>query len=175
MYRTALAGAYLGMVPLMGLNLLQYSQQWQAADVFRFAPIIGPAAICHGARRAVLLFLTLPMLVLFAGVAMLIQHDSSQLLLLLPGVLLLPVYALIPSRLGGAVPLSVPTEEAKSAGRGLWFIVVMVISMALGGLALFAQHEGWFWRLVAGEVVVGTLIYVAMRQSLGRVKWDSAE
>ena len=37
------SGLYLGLVPLMGLQMLQYSQQWQAADIFRAAPLAGPA------------------------------------------------------------------------------------------------------------------------------------
>ena len=37
------SGAYLGLVPFLGLQILQYSQQWQAADVFRVAPMPGPA------------------------------------------------------------------------------------------------------------------------------------
>jgi hypothetical protein len=44
----------------------------------------------------------------------LMHHDNSTLLLLLPGMLALPVYALVPCLLGEAVPLSKPTEEAKS-------------------------------------------------------------
>ena len=167
----AMAGAYAGLIPLLALNLLQYSQQWQASDVFRVAPMTGPAAVCHGARRAVLLLLTLPMLLLFAGVGLAIRHDFSQLVLMLPGLVALPVYALIPSRLSGAVPLSVPTEEAKSAGRGLWMVLAMFSSMGLAGLAIFAKHQGYFWQFMLGEVLVALLAYFWMRQSLAKVRW----
>ena len=46
------AGVYLGMVPLLGLQMLQYSQQWQAADIFRAAPMPGPpsSATARGGR-----------------------------------------------------------------------------------------------------------------------------
>jgi hypothetical protein len=54
------SGAYIGLVALLGLNLLQFSQQWPAADVFRVAPLAGPSRICDGARRAVICFLALP-------------------------------------------------------------------------------------------------------------------
>ena len=50
---------------LLALNLLQYSQHWQASDMFRAAPMPGPAPLCHGARQAVFWFLTFPLLVLF--------------------------------------------------------------------------------------------------------------
>ena len=118
-FGVAFAGGYLGLIPLLGLGLLQYSQQWQASDLFRAAPLSGPAPLCHGARRAVLCLLTLPVLVLFGLIAWAVQPDSSTLALLLPGVIALPVYAMIPCLGGKGVPLSIPTEEAKSAGRGM--------------------------------------------------------
>ncbi len=122
-FGVAFSGAYLGLVPMMSLNVLQYSQQWQASDIFRAAPMAGPAALCNGARRAVLCFLTLPMLLLFGLVTRLMHHDNSTLLLLLPGIMALPVYAMMPCLMGEAVPLSKPTEEAKSTSRGLKFSV----------------------------------------------------
>ena len=116
------AGIYLGMVPLLGLQMLQYSQQWQAADIFRIAPISGPASLCHGARRAVLCLLALPMLLLVGLIVWLLRGDFSQLILFLPGIIALPVFALVPSIGGKGVPLSLPTDAAKSAGRGLSMI-----------------------------------------------------
>jgi len=64
-FGVAFAGVFLGLIPVLGLTLVQYSQQWQAADLFRAAPIAGPAPLCHGARRAVLCLLTLPVLLVF--------------------------------------------------------------------------------------------------------------
>ena len=171
----AMSGAYAGLIPLLALNLLQYSQQWQASDVFRVAPMMGPGAICHGARRAVLLFLTLPLLLVFAAVGLALRHDPSQLMWLLPGLVVLPVYAMIPSRLSGAVPLSVPTEEAKSAGRGLWMMLAMFSSMGLAGLAVWAHYEGLFWQFMVGEVIVAVVAYFWMRQSLAKVCWRAID
>jgi len=65
----AFAGVFLGLIPVLGLTLVQYSQQWQAADLFRAAPIAGPAPLCHGARQAVLCLLTLPVLLIFGVIA----------------------------------------------------------------------------------------------------------
>ncbi|HUA66190.1 MAG TPA: hypothetical protein VME24_10100 [Alphaproteobacteria bacterium] len=170
-----ISGAYLGLIPLLGLSILHYSQQWQASDIFRSAPVRGPAAICHGARRAVLLFLTLPILVVIAVVIGAVHGFNSQMLLLLPGVIALPVYALVPGLFGRAVPFSEPTEEAKSAGRGLSYLVVMLVSMALAGIAIFCQSQGWFWQFLIVEAVMAGAAYAAMRYALGRIRWASAE
>jgi ABC-2 type transport system permease protein len=171
----AFASAYLGMVPMMSLNLLQYSQQWRASDIFRAAPMAGPMALCNGARRAVLCFLTLPLLAVFAGIAWLINQDASQLALLLPGVLLLPVYALVPCLLGEAVPLSKPTEEAKSTARGMVMLVMMVPAFALSGIAYWAWSTGWFWWLLLGETVIVAVAYAGMRAALAKLRWSPAE
>jgi ABC-2 type transport system permease protein len=83
----AFCGGYLGLIPLIALSMLQYSQQWQASDLFRYAPMRGPAAIYHGARRAVLLFLTLPILLVLGIIVGLLHGLNNQFFLLLPGII----------------------------------------------------------------------------------------
>ncbi|MDB6032670.1 MAG: hypothetical protein JWM16_3008 [Verrucomicrobiales bacterium] len=168
----AFSGAYLGLVPLLGLTLLQYSQQWQAADLFRAAPMLGPAPLCDGARRAVLCFLALPALLLLAALGWMLPKDSANLLLLLPGLIATPLYALYPTLGGKAIPLSMPIEEAKSAQGGLKMIGVTMVSIALAGITAWAWATGWFWWLILGEAVLGTILYMAMRASLKKVRWQ---
>jgi hypothetical protein len=174
-FGVAFAGAYLGLVPMLSLNMLQYSQQWQASDIFRVAPMLGPMELCNGARRAVLFLLTLPLLLVFAITARLVHHDNSTLLLLLPGVIALPVYALVPCLLGQAVPLSKPTEEAKSANRGLLMVGVMLVSFVVSGVAYFAWKTGFFWWYLLVEIVMLGIAYWGMRKALARLEWSPAE
>jgi hypothetical protein len=169
------SGLYLGMVPLLGLQMLQYSQQWQASDVFRAAPMAGPAQLCHGARRAVLCLLALPMLLLVGLMVWVMRGDLAPLLLFLPGIIALPVFAMVPSIGGKAVPLSMPTDAAKAAGRGLKMMGVMVITFGLAEMASLAWTQGWFWWLVAGETVVAIVLYGIMRHALANARWQSME
>ena len=171
---------FLGIIPMLwamttGLSLVQYSQHWQAADLFRAAPIAGPAPLCHGARRAVLCFLTLPVLLLLGLFAWALRNPLSNLALLLPGIIALPVFALLPSLNGHAVPLSMPTEEAKSASRGLSMLGVMVVSGALSGLAAWAWSGGWFGWLLLVELIALGPVYVGLRASISRARWPSLE
>jgi ABC-2 type transport system permease protein len=171
----AFTGGYLGLVPMLGLNLLQYSQQWQASDLFRSAPMAGPAQLCHGARRAVLVFLTAPMLLLFGVVAFAFRGRVGDVSLVLPGLIALPLYSLIPCLGGKGVPLSRPADEAKSAGRGLTMAGVVVISMLLGFAAMVAVSRGWLYWLILCEAAVVGVVYGLIRSSLGRVRWGSLE
>ena len=174
-FSMALTGAYLGLVPLLAINLLRYSQQWQASDVFRAAPVAGPAPLCHGMRRAVLSCLTLPLVVSLGIIAWLLIKETSELLLFLPGVIALPVYGMLACLGGKAVPFSVPTEEAKAAGRGAIFVGSMMIAFIIAGIVTWAWSSGWFWWLVLIETIAASILYVAMRSSLTRVNWSSME
>jgi hypothetical protein len=174
-FAVAFAGTYLGLIPLLGLNLLQYSQHWAAADIFRAAPMPGPAPLCDGARQAALWFLTAPVLVLYGLIFLLLGTEPARLALLLPGLIALPVYSLVPCLGGKAVPLSLPNEEAKSAGRGLQMILVMLISGSLSGVAMWAWSAGFFLWLVLGELIVAAGLYAMMRASLVGARWSSLE
>jgi ABC-2 type transport system permease protein len=174
-FGVAFTGAYLGLIPLFALNLLQYSQNWQAADVLRLAPMPGPALICDGARRAVWCFLVLPAVVGFGLLTWCVRSESSQLPLLLPGIIALPIYALFPHLGGKAVPLSISSDDAKNTARGLTMMGVMFVSMALAGFATWAWSAGWFRWLLLIEAIVAVALYAPMRASIKAGRWQSME
>jgi len=175
-YGIAFTGVFLAMVPLSVMSLLQISQNWQAADLFRAAPMPGPTLLFDGMRRAVMLFIALPLTVFFGAVAWLTGGGgTTNLALLLPGMILLPVYALVPGLGGRAVPLSQPVESAKSAGRGLRMLAAMIIPFLVGGLAVLAWNQGWFHWFLLAETVLAAGIYMAMRLSLNSIRWPSLE
>ena len=171
----AFAGTFLGIIPVLGLNLMQFSQQWQAADLFRAAPILGPGPLCHGARRAVLCLLTLPVLSLLGAVVWLMWSRTSELVLLLPGAIALPVFALIPSLGGKAVPLSMPSEEAKASNRGIAMIGVMILSAMLSGLATAAWSAGWLKWLLLFESATVAVLYAYLRSRVSKAHWPAME
>ena len=172
----AFAGAYMGLIPMLAMSMIQFSQHWQAADVFRYAPLAGPGALYHGARRAVLLILVVPLVSVVALLAWLLCGElGTSLLLLLPGILVIPLYALIPGLGGRAIPLSQPTESAKSAGRGLRMFGVVFGSMALAGVASFAWSQGWFAPFLLLEIIVTAALYFLFRLRVDTTPWPALE
>ena len=115
------------------------------------------------------------MLVLFGVLVCLLGRGSSQLPLLIPGIIALPIYALAPCIGGHAVPLSLPTEEAKSAGRGLSMIGVMLISALLAAAATLAWNYGWFKWFLLVEIIAAIGVYATMRVSMADARWASIE
>ena len=174
-FAIAFGSVYLGMVPMEGLGLLRHSQQWQAADIFRAAPLPGPEPLCRGARRATLCFLTAPTVAIYLVLVLFLTRDPNVLILLLPGLLALPVFAMIPCLKGQAVPLSLPPEEAKAATRGIRVIGVMVLAVAIPNLALWAQSMGWLWAFLLIEGSLLGIAYCVMRRSSQSAVWPSME
>jgi hypothetical protein len=111
-----------------------------------------------------------PAIIAFGILAWFTQGNVVQLLLLLPGLIAMPVYALIPS-LRGAVPLSQPTDEVKSAGRGLSMAGIILLSTIIAGIATLSWIEGFFWYFVAIELLVAICLYTAINSKLNRKRW----
>jgi hypothetical protein len=174
-FGVAFAGAYLGVAPLLAIGLLQYSQQWQAADVFRAAPLPGPAPLTRGLRRAVLLLIVMPLFVVYAVFAGVFTANLYHLALLLPGLIAVPIYALVPCLRGEAVPFSLPADEAKSASRGVKMIGAVMAALAIAGLSSLAWAQGWFLILLIGELLVVAVLHAALKAVAERARWTSLE
>lgn len=163
------SGIYAGLVPLIALQLIQYSAQWQAADIFRTAPLASPAQLMHGARRAVVCLLGLPMLGLMALIIWWLQPD--QLLMLVPGCLVMPVFSLVGNLRSRGVPFSQPTDAAKAAGRGLSMMVVMILAFILAFATSYAWTQGWFWPFILGLAAACAVVYGLLRWMITRNPW----
>lgn len=163
------SGVYLGLVSMMALQILQFSQQWQAAEIFR-AALPGPAALSHGARRATIC-MALPIILLMGLILWLVHGNSHELLLLLPGIITLPVFSLVPLIGGHGVPLSRPADAAKASGRGATMIVVMLVAFALAGAASLAWSQGWFGWFLLGEILLAGGVYAGLRGLLSQASW----
>ncbi len=171
----ALAGGYIGLVPLMAMNLIQYSQNWQAADLYRLAPVTGPGRFILGGVCATGVLLVLPGLLLLGIVVCLIPGGPAHAPMLLPGLIALPVYALLPGAIEKTVPLSKPTEEAKSAMRGAMMFILMMSAMLVPGLGIGAKHLGVYGIFLAVEAIFAAAACYALVAAILRKPWDPLE
>jgi hypothetical protein len=169
------AGCYVCLVPMMAIGMLRYSQHWQAADVFRSSPLESPVALCHGARRAVLCLIAVPLVCIYAILAAAIDRDLSHALLLLPGVIVMPIFALVPSLDGSGVPLIFPVEEAKAARRGLLMFAATFMGMILSGITALVWSVGWFGWFVLAELAIAIPVYASIRRRVRSLRWDDLD
>lgn len=166
---------YLSLAPMMALGMLEFSQQWQASDVFRLAPVAGPAALCAGARRAVLALIAAPMMVAYAMLVLLFGGSVADLALILPGLIAFPVFAMIPCLGGHAVPFSRSPDTYKAATRTFYLIGAMFAAVAIGIVAGLSSRGGWFREFLIGETVVACALYLAMGASVEKSRWPSID
>ncbi len=171
----AFGGGYLGLVPLMAMNLLQFSQHWQAADLYRLAPVTGPGPFIHGAVRAVCVLLALPGVALLLLAICFIPGGLAKAELLIPGLMVMPVFALLPGALEKTVPLSKPTEEAKSAARGGVMVLFMMGSLIIPGLALLAREQGLLGYFLAAETIIVVIACLLLSKAIDGKQWDPLE
>jgi ABC-2 type transport system permease protein len=169
------SSAYVGLAPLIAVNLLQFSQHWHAAELFRLAPMPGPGPICHGARKAVMCLLAFPLVLCFTVCALLMQRDVSDLLLLLPGVIALPLVSIIPNMGGRSVPLSQPIEQAKAASRGLTLMGTTFATIGLSMVAMLARHFEMLVPFLIVELLVVVPLYYALHRSVTRAGWTAMD
>lgn len=162
--------AFLSFIPLIGQSVLQFSQHWQASDLFHVAPLEGPSRLRDGVRRAVALLLTVPMLLAILVAVAFLPGPPHRWLLLLPGTMALPLVARLAFH-APIAPLSLPIQEAKAASRISLQLVGMFGGMIFAGLAMVAHHFhllGWF--LVA-EAALILPAYLALRRQQQRQPW----
>jgi hypothetical protein len=172
-FAVAFSCGMVGLVPVMAGGIMAYSQQWQAGDLFRVMPAQGPGPLCFGSQRALLLVLVVPAYLLLGGMVTVMRPQALPLLL--PSLIAVPVISLVPYLRGKAIPLSLPPEEAKNAGRGLGIMGIMILSMALSAGAGFAWKAGWlYWLLLIEAMIVGGM-WLVCRKMVQNAKWPSME
>lgn len=166
------ATCFLGMVSLQAMLFLGCSEHWRAAAFFHTAPLPHWTPLFHGARKAVLVCLSLPVLLLQTAVLCGLQRSFTPLALSLPALLFLPTFSLVTGMLGQWLPLSKPSEEVKKTATGcLMMLGVMIAAGIVGGIASWMWHVGWFWVFLSAEAVVMLGAAVLMKRLMRRTPW----
>jgi hypothetical protein len=154
------------------LEMLRFSDHWRGAEVFRLAPLASPAPLFHGTRKAVLLFLCGPVMALLTAVVLLWKGWSGGALLLLPGFIAMPLFAMLPGLWHTLVPFSEPPEQAKNLSAGcLRMIVVLVAALIIAAAAWWADSHGWLGLLLIAEAGVVAVITGALRLGIDGRPW----
>ena len=176
-WEVAFAGTYMGWLPLMAMQVMEYSEHWRAAEVFQFTPYGRWQSLFHGARKAALILLALPALAVLAVAVFLFKRVDSQFLLLLPSLIVIPVWSLVPGIFHPWLPLSKPFDAKTQGRRGYVMLSIMFVVMSVSGLlsfaAWFCMRQGWFAWFLLGEALVAAIVFAGMRAIIARSnEWE---
>ncbi len=171
----AFSGAYISLLPLAVLEQLRMSDSWQASEIFFQAPIERPAAAFHGTRKAVICLLCAPALLLLAGALVFYARSASDLALLLPGAVSVPLVSLIPGLKGPALPFSQPAQAVKGATGCLFSAGLALGAGLVAAIAAYAWRGGWFVWMLSGEILVVAGASYGVRRALDRQQFDFSE
>jgi hypothetical protein len=171
----AFAGAYLSFVPLLLIEQLRMSDNFAAAEIFHQTPLVRPAALFHGTRKALIFLLCAPSMVLLAGGLLLWFGPQANLLLLIPGVILIPLVSRIPGAISPYVPFSEQPKAARSAMGCMFMAFFLLGAMIISGLAWWTLEIGWFhWMLIAEALTVAGASWAVHRMiETQRLELDS--
>jgi ABC-2 type transport system permease protein len=170
--RTAYFGPIMTMVmvgtlPATAMMTFKMSPHYAAADLFRYVPIHGTAAIFHGVRKAVLVLLVLPGVVASGAILWFGTSERGGLLIALPALIALPTLSLLDGLAGDYLPLSLAPTSGRQGAVHVGMMLVGLVTIALfAGVAALARTQGWFWPMVAAEVAVLGLIHPLMLRNI---------
>jgi len=146
---------------------LKMSPQFAAADVFRYAPLSGTASVFHGVRKAAIVFMTLPVLVISAVLLLLALHDRSWLLATLPAVILMPTLSLADGLAGDYLPLSIAPVTGRQGAVNVWLnLMTALLALGLTVAGWYARRHGWYWGLIGAEVVLVAGLHFALLRGI---------
>jgi hypothetical protein len=150
----------VGTLPATAMMTFKMSPHYAAADLFRYVPIHGSASLFHGVRKAMLTLLVLPGLLVSGAILWFGAADRHALLLALPALLAIPTLSLLDGIAGDYLPLSIaPTSGRQGAVHVGMMLFGFVCLAVFAGLAALSDAQGWFWHMVAGEVVALAIVH----------------
>lgn len=168
--------AYAAMVPIQAMLFLRRSEHWRAAVLFRSAPVPHWTPLYHGARKAVICWLSLPGLLLVAGILAVLRGTWEPFSLVVPALAAVAVGSSVPGLVGEWLPLSQPTSEQPDSTAGcLLFGIVVGLAFAIGGVGAWLDTLGWFWPYVATLFVGAWVLQGAFAARMRSRPWSAAE
>jgi hypothetical protein len=157
------------LVPVTVLEVLRISANPAAADLFLYSPIQGEASIFHGVRKAAIVFVQAPLLIYILLVsAFAMRADPSRMTLVIPALLVIPTFSLLPGLLGEYLPLSMAARTGQRTVQSFVLFLAMIPAAVLGTVAYIAQQNGLLWALLAIELPVMVGIHTFMLRVVAR-------
>ncbi len=168
----AIGLGYAAMAATGALTHLQRTDQWSAADLFRYAPVPHWTPLFHGARKAVLVWIGFPAVLCVGGLLAATMGDSSPWWPATALLLALPALTLLTGFTKEWLPLSLPAHQTLDASTGcLTLILSLVPATTLAGGALLAHALGYGPYYLAVVAMLSAIAQTTLARRLAKRPW----
>lgn len=160
-------------VALTSVEVLRFSEHYEAAYIFRVAPVRRLGDLHSGFRKAVMTWVALPgFAVLFVLYAVLWRNPVHALLLLLPWVIVTPAVAMLGFLFRETMPLARKYQKGQQTSRNLLlFLVCFVVLSGFGGLQAVAIRGRLpilnlrfsYWLFLVASGLISAFFYFVLR------------
>jgi hypothetical protein len=156
-----------GMLPTLTLETLRTGTQSVAADVFLYTPLESTASLFHGVRKATIVLVTVPMLVIAFVIIGVAVHEVEPLLAMLPALIVLPTMTLLDGLVGDYLPLSRSPESGRQTAIQVGVSLATIAAMGgLFGIGWVARSMHVFWPVLGVELVVVAGIHALLLRKI---------
>lgn len=167
-------------VSLTAVEGMIFSEHFQAAYIYRIAPIRNLGEIHNGFRKAIMLWVTLPAFgVLIALYSALWRNPLHAVLVLTPWIIITPAVLILPFLLREALPLSRKYQKGQQTARNLSiFMLSMIVLSLVAGVQVIAilgrvpllNLTFPYWLFILFITILSAISYIALRALSGELR-----
>jgi hypothetical protein len=170
----SLAGA--AMIPFVAsvaAETILFSEHYQAAYIFRVAPIANLSYIHRGLRKATQAYIALPgAFVLLVLYTLLWKNLLHAFLLLVPWLILTPAIMMFSFFRREFLPLSRKYRKGQQSARFMILFFASFLCIMIVGTVQSVSMRGAipYWLFVAGTVIFSAILYFILRAISGEMR-----
>ncbi|MEW6131316.1 MAG: hypothetical protein AB1757_30080 [Acidobacteriota bacterium] len=166
-------GAMISFVMMSAIEVLLFSEHYQAAYIFRVAPVENLSHIHQGLRKATFIYFGLPgAVILFLLYALIWRNALHAFLIIAPWVMLAPSLAMLSFLRREILPLSRKYQKGQQSARSMIIFFANSICLVVVGVAQNFAILGVisYWIFLPGVFIGSLLIYLFLRLLSGETR-----
>jgi ABC-2 type transport system permease protein len=170
---TIIGAAMIPFVASVGAEAILFSEHYQAAYIFRAAPVANLGDIHKGLRKAAQVYIALPgALLLLILYTLLWRNLLHAFLLILPWLILTPAIMMFTFLRREFLPLSRKYKKGQQSARSMMIFILSFFCIVVMSVAQNFSIEGLipYWAFIAGVLAVSVILYFLLRKLSGEVR-----
>jgi ABC-2 type transport system permease protein len=173
MINTIIGAAMIPFVTSVAAEAIMFSEHYQAAYIFRAAPVANLGDIHKGLRKAAQVYIALPSaLILLVLYTLLWRNILHAFLLILPWLILTPAIMMFSFIRREFLPLSRKYQKGQQSVRSMIIFILSLFCMIVMSVAQNFSIAGAvpYWLFVTGVLAVSVILHFLLRKISGEVR-----